>query len=80
MSIGKDTHDEGVFYQDNLILKNSNEKEILEVTIDRKFTFYQHAKTTCRKAGQKFSAFMRLSIPSYKEKENNIHYQGQISV
>ena len=34
----------------------------------------------CRKAGQKFSALMRLSIPSYKEKENNIHYQGQISV
>ena len=34
----------------------------------------------CRKAGQKFSALMRLSIPSYEEKENNVHYQGQISV
>ena len=34
----------------------------------------------CRKAGQKFNALMRLSIPSYEEKENNIHYQGQISL
>ena len=34
----------------------------------------------CRKAGQKFSALMRLSIPSYEKKENKIHYQVQISV
>ena len=80
MSIGKDTHDEDVFYQDNLTLNNSNEKEILRVTIDGKFTFHQHNKKMCRKAGQKFSALMRLSIPSYEEKENNVHYQGQISV
>ena len=53
MSIGKDTHDRGVFYQDKLILKNSNEKEILGVNIDRKFTFHQHTKKMCPKAGQK---------------------------
>ena len=35
MSIGKDTHDKDVFYYDNLILKNSNEEEILGITIDR---------------------------------------------
>ena len=40
MSIGKDTHDEDVFYYDNLTLKNSNEEEILGITIDRKFTFH----------------------------------------
>ena len=80
MSIGKDTPDEGVFYQDNLILINSNEKEILGVTIDRKFAFHQHTKKMSRKVGQKLSALMRLSIPSDEEKENNIHYQGQISV
>ena len=79
MSIGKDTHDRGVFYQDKLILKNSNEKEILGVTINRKFTFHQHTKKMCRKAGQRFSALMRLSIPSYEEK-NTTYYQGQISV
>ena len=80
MCIGKDTHDKGVFYQDNFILKNSNEKEILGVTIDREFTFHQHTKKMCRKAGQKFHALIRLSIPFYEEKENNIHYQGHISV
>ena len=79
MSIGKDTHDEGVFYKDKLTLKNRNEKEILGVTIDRKFTFHQLAKKMCRKAGQKFSTLMRLCIPSYEEKESNIHYQSQIS-
>ena len=63
MCIGKDTHDKGVFYQDNFILKNSNEKEILGVTIDGKFTFYQHTKKMCRKAGQKVSVLMRISIP-----------------
>ena len=61
MSIGKDTHDEDVFYYDNLTLKNSNEEEILGVTIDRKLTFHQHIKKMCRKAGQKLSALLRLS-------------------
>ena len=63
MSIGKDSHDEGAFYYDNLTLKNSNEEEILGVTIDRKFTFHQHTKKLYRKAGQTLSALMRLSIP-----------------
>ena len=44
MSIGKDTRDKDVFYYDNLTLKNSNEEEILGVTIDRKLTFHQHIK------------------------------------
>ena len=44
MSICKDTHDEEVFYCDNLTLNNSNEGEILGVTIYRKLTFYQYTK------------------------------------
>ena len=60
--IGKDTHDEDVFYYDNLILKNSDEEDILGVTIDRKLTFHQHTKKLCRKAGQKLSALLRLSL------------------
>ena len=44
MPIGKGTHNEDVFYYDNLTLKNTNVEEILEVTIDRKLTFYQHTK------------------------------------
>ena len=61
MSVGKDTHDKDVFYYDNLILKNSNEEEILGVTRDGKLTFHQHIKKACRKAGQKLSALSRLS-------------------
>ena len=61
MSIGKDNHDEHVFYYDNLTIKNSNEEEILEVTIDRKLTFHQHIKKMCRKAGQKLSALLAIS-------------------
>ena len=44
MSIGKGTHDEDIFYYDNLTLKNTNVEEILEVTIDIKLTFHQHTK------------------------------------
>ena len=42
MSIGKGTHDEDVFYYDNLTLKNTNVVEILGVYIDIKLTFHQH--------------------------------------
>ena len=61
MSIGKNTHDKEFFSSDNLTLINSNEEEILGVTIDRKLTFHQHTKKMCRKAGQKLSALLRLS-------------------
>ena len=44
MSIDNDTHDEDVFYYDNLTLKNSNEEEVLGVFIDRKLIFHQHNK------------------------------------
>ena len=51
MSLGKDTHDEGVFCYDNFTFINSNEEEILGVTIDRKFKIYHHNKKMCCKAG-----------------------------
>ena len=51
MSIGKGTHDEDVFYYDNLTLKNTNVVEILGVYIDIKLTFHQHIKKMCRKTG-----------------------------
>ena len=63
MSIGKDTHDKDVFYYDNFTPQNSNKEEIIGVIIDRKLTFHQHIKKMCRKAGQKLSALLRLSIP-----------------
>ena len=42
--------------------KNSNEKEVLGVTIDRKLTFHQHIKKVCCKADQKLSTLLRLSV------------------
>ena len=61
MSIGKDTRHEDVSYYDNLALRNSNEEEILGVTIERKLTFHQHIQKMCRKAGQKLSSLLKLS-------------------
>ena len=61
MSIGKETHDEDVFYYNNLTLKNSDEEEILGVTIDRELTFHQHVNKMGRKVGQRLSALLRLS-------------------
>ena len=61
MSISKDTHDKEIFYYDSLTLKNSNQEEILGVTIYRKLTFHQHITKMCHKAVQKLSALLRLS-------------------
>ena len=44
MSIDKDIYDEDVFYYEKVTPKNSDEEEILGVTIDRKLTFHQHLK------------------------------------
>ena len=62
MSIGKDPHEEDVFYYNNLTFKNSNEEEILGVTIDRKLTFHKHILKMCRKAGQTLNNLLRLSV------------------
>ena len=72
ISIEKVTHGEDVFYYDKRTLKNSNEEEILGVTIDRKLTFHQHIKKMCRKAGQKLSVL--LKFPSYLIRTNGRHY------
>ena len=73
MSIGKDTRNEDVFYDDNLTLKNSNEEKMLGVTIDRKLTFHQRIKKMCRKAGQKLSALLRLSPYLDTKKRKSIY-------
>ena len=49
------------FYYDNLSLRNSSEREVLGVIIDRKLTFHQHTKTMYHKPGQKLNALLRLS-------------------
>ena len=58
MSIGKDTHDEDVFYYDNLTLKNSYEEEIVD---RKKVDISSTYQKMCRKASQKLSGLLRLS-------------------
>ena len=65
------------FYCDSLTLKNSNEEETLGLTIDRKLTFHQHTKKMCRKAGQKFSALLRLS-PYLDKNKRKIMYTTMV--
>lgn len=60
MRTGKDSHDEDVFYYG--YLKLNNEEEILRITVDRKLTFDKHIKNICRKAGQKLSDLLKLSL------------------
>ena len=46
----------------NLAIKNSKEVEILGITLDRNMNFHTHIKNICRKAGQKLSALLRISL------------------
>ena len=50
--LGKDTRNETCIFK-VLVMKNSKEQKILEVTIDNKLTFESHIKNLCKKASQK---------------------------
>ena len=58
--LGKDTRNETCIFK-VLVMKNSKEQKILEVTIDNKLTFESHIKNLCKKASQKTGALSRLS-------------------
>ena len=60
LSIGRNTED-NKFEFDNLLLENSKEEVVLGITIDNKLTFDSHIKNTCRKAGQKLGALLRIT-------------------
>ena len=59
MSLGKDIDDTESF--NDLVLKNSKEVEILEITLDRSMDFNTNIKSICRKTYQKLSALLRIS-------------------
>ena len=58
--IGSNTENDK-FEFDNLLLENSKEEVVLGVTIDNNLTFDSHIKNTCRKAGQKLGALLRIT-------------------
>ena len=62
MCIGKNVSDSGLLNLNDLNLKNCKEVEVLRITIDRNLNFKGHIKNICRKAGQKLSTLLRISL------------------
>ena len=64
---------------DNLynLIKSSIEVEILGIKIDNNLNFNNHLKSICRKAGQKLSAFLRIST-NLNMKQKEILYKSMI--
>ena len=58
MCLGKDTRNE-TFILRGLLMKNSKEQKILEVTIDNKLAFKSHIKNLCKKVSQKNRCFIK---------------------
>ena len=62
MCIGKNVSYSESFNLNHLNSKNWNEVKILGIAIDRNLNFKGHIKNICRKAGQKLSALLRISL------------------
>ena len=62
MCIGKNVSDSELLNLNELNLKNCKEVEILGITLDRNLNFKRHIKNICRKAVQKLSALLRISL------------------
>ena len=77
MSIGQKIDDAKTLNFNNLAIKNSNEVEILGITLDRNKIFHTHIKNICRKAGQKLSALLRIS-PYLDQRKEFLLYNSMI--
>ena len=78
MCIGRDVEDNDTLrISSQYEMNNSNEVEILGITIDRKLSFNQHIKNICKKAGQKLSALLRIS-PYLDDKQTKVIYNTMI--
>ena len=62
MCIGKNVSDSGLLNLSDLNLKNCKKVEVLGIPIDKNLNFKGHIKNICRKAGQKLSALLRISL------------------
>ena len=62
MCLGKDIDNTESLNFNDLALKSSKEMEILGITLDKSMGFNNHFKYVCRKAGQKLSAQLRISL------------------
>ena len=73
MCIGKNVSDSELLNLNDLNLKNGKEVEILGITLDRNLNFNRHIKNTCRKAGQKLSALLRISSHINNDKKSLLY-------
>ena len=73
MCLGKNLDDTEVLNFNDLTLKSSKLKEILGIRIDNNLNFNDHIKSTCRKAGQKLSALLRISSKLNMEKKKVLY-------
>ena len=62
MCIGKSVSDSELLNLNDLNFKNCREVEILGITNGRNLNFKAHIKSICRKAVQKLSALLRISL------------------
>ena len=55
------------FHYENVVIRNSAQEKILEITIDNKLNFKFHIISICTVANQKLSAFCKISnyVDSY---------------
>ena len=73
MYIGKNVTDSELLNLNDLNLKNCKEVEVLGITIDRNLNFKGHIKNICRKAGQKLSALLRISLHINTDKKSLLY-------
>ena len=62
MCLLKDIDDTETLSFNDLALKNNKEVEILGKTLNRNIGFNTYIKNICRKAGQKLSVLLRISL------------------
>ena len=76
LSIGKGSDDAETFNFNDLAIKNSEEVEILRITLDRNMNFHNYnIKNVCRKANQKLRGLLRISLILIKGRK--FYYIGQ---
>ena len=71
--IGKNVSDSDLLNLNNLNLKNCKEADVLGIAIDRNLNFKGLIKTICRKAGQKLSALLRISLHINTDKKSLLY-------
>ena len=60
-----------IFTFKDVCYKNSKEKFILEITIDKKLNFDSHIRKMCKKSGQKLIGLSKVSTFLNKDKKGS---------